>query len=232
MRPGTLTALLASAVLGVVCGIGGGLYVSRDSAVDDPLGLGVGMVDQPCSTHPQHDPLLVVATGDTSSALAGAVAESPDHTRYLDISRSCDTAWVTDQAQPHYAAYIGPYPNARQACQVRMSAAHRGDIVTLLRAGDTEPVECVCYLSYATMPVLRPGMEADAVDGIYIRSLQRLLLALGEREVTHSKGVYDEQTIAQVRRVQDRTLRLPATGIVDAQTWHALQTQACALYTS
>jgi hypothetical protein len=232
VRPGTLTALLASAVLGVVFGIGGGLYVARDADVNDPLGLGVAMVDQPCSDNPQRDPLLVVATGDSSSALAGAVAEAPDSTRYLDVSHSCDTAWVTDQAQPRYAAYVGPYANARQACEVRMTAAHRGDLVTLLRSGDTQPVECACYLSYTAMPVLRPGMEADAVEGIYIRALQRLLLALGEPEVSHSKGAYDARTIAQVRRVQDRILRLPATGIVDAQTWHALQTQACALYTS
>ncbi len=75
-------------------------------------------------------------------------------------------------------------------------------------------------------------MDATAVDGIYIRSLQNLLLALGETVVSHSRGSYDAQTVEQVRRVQDEQLRLPATGIVDAATWHALQTQACALYTS
>ena len=48
--------------------------------------------------------------------------------------------------------------------------------------------------------------------------------------VSQSKGSYDLPTIEQVRRVQD-TLGLPARGIVDAATWHALQTPACALYT-
>lgn len=229
MRPRTLTALLASAVLGVVCGVGGGLYAAaHDSSYVDPLGLGVAMVDQACSG----DPLLVVATGDSSAALAGAVAEAPDSTRYLDITRSCDTVWVNDHDQPRYAAYLGPFPDARRACGVRMTAAHRGDLVTRLQAGDATAVECVCYLPYTAMPVLRPGMEATAVDGIYIRSLQNLLLALGETVVSHSRGSYDAQTVEQVRRVQDEQLRLPATGIVDAATWHALQTQACALYTS
>ena len=233
MRPRTLTALLASAALGVICGVGGGLYAAaHDSSYVDPLGLGVAMVDQPCSDKAAGDPLLVVATGDSSAALAGAVAEDTESTRYLDTSRSCDTAWVTDTDQPRYAAYLGPYPNALKACEVRMTAAHRGDLVTVLHAGETTPVECACYLSYTAMPVLRSGMDATPRAGIYIRSLQHLLLALGETTVSHSKGSYDEQTIEQVRRVQDQVLGLPATGIVDAATWHALQTQACALYTS
>jgi hypothetical protein len=230
VRPRTLTALLASAVLGVVCGVSGGLFAAaHDSSYADPLGLGVAMVDQPCTDAPGGDPLLVVATGDTSAALAGAVAEAPDSTRYLDITRSCDTVWVTDTDTPRYAAYLGPFPHVQQACEKRMTAAHRGDLVTQLHTGATAPVECACYLSYATMPVLRSGMDATPVAGIYIRSLQHLLLALGEPAVSHSKGTYDEQTIEQVRRVQDQVLRLPATGIVDAATWHALQTQACAL---
>jgi hypothetical protein len=229
VRPRTLTALLVSAALGVVCGVGGGLYAAaHDSSAPDPLGLGVPMVDQGCT----NDALLVVATGDSSSALAGAVAEDRDHTRYLDLDQSCDTAWVSDTDQPRYAAYLGPYGNALDACRVRMTAAHRGDLVTRLHAGTTEPIECACYLPYTAMPVLRSGMDATPVIGIYIRSLQHLLLALGETSVSHSKGRYDAQTIEQVSRVQDQLLRLPATGIVDAATWHALQTQACALYTS
>jgi peptidoglycan hydrolase-like protein with peptidoglycan-binding domain len=189
----------------------------------DPLGLGVSLVNQPCSD----ESLVVTVTGTSFARLATAVSEDPDHVRYLDIARSCPTAWNAAGTRRHgYATYLGPYDSVGKACAVRMTAAHRGDLVTRLRSGGRAPMQCVCYLDYATMPTLRTGMGADALDGIYVFALQDLLTSIGLNPPAHSTGLYDTQTVQEVTEFQ-RSRALPANGVVDAATWHSLQGPGC-----
>jgi len=224
----TVAALVASAVLGVAVGVGVGLAVDSGGAKTfaDPLGLGVPLAQQACS---DREAVVVVATGNTTSALAAAVAENPD-TRYLDVGRSCRTTWVTRPDVPRYVAYLGPYPT-REACQVRMTPGHRGDLVTRLKEGSTEPVQCLCYLSYASMPVLRPGMETGRTEAVYVLSLQRLLQRLGRPALPHDDTSYDDRMVEAVKRTQEQ-VGLEPDGIVDADTWHLFQQFGCKLYPS
>lgn len=221
-----LLAVAVSAVLGVVGGVVTGTLLDRHPTTHDPLGLGVPLVNQQCTGQS----VLVTMASRSEAALASAVAEDPAHTRYLEIDRSCPTAWKQDVAAHGYAAYLGPYSSVSQACQARMTVAHRGDLVTRLVHGAQQPVQCLCYLGFSTMPTLRPGMDVGARDGIYVRGLQNLLFTVGLNAHDTETGLYDDATIAQVRSFQ--TLKtLPATGIVNAATWHALQGKACKLYT-
>lgn len=214
-----------SAALGVAGGIVGGHLLKSGPAGPDPLGLGIPMVNQQCTGKS----LLVTAWGTSVPPLAAAVAEDPSHVRYLDITHSCATAWKTSGTlDTGYATYLGPYPTVSQACQTRMTAEHRGDLVTRLLAGTAAPVQCLCYLDYATMPTLRPGMEITTLDGIYIRALQQLLVTLGLNQPDHLEGVYDAETQSQIKKFQAGA-NLRQSGSVGVDTWHALLNQGCRL---
>jgi murein L,D-transpeptidase YcbB/YkuD len=112
-----------------------------------------------------------------------------------------------------------------------MTAAHRGDLVTRLVAGVTQPVQCLCYLDYTSMPTLRPGMDVGARAGIYVRALQKVLETMSLNDARHETGLYDEQTVAQVKRLQ-RVNGLAPNGVVDASTWHTVLGKGCKLYRS
>lgn len=219
-----LLAVTVSAVLGVLGGVVAGLHLG--SGGSDPLGLGVPLVNQACSGKS----LLVTMASRSQAAIASAVAED-SRTRYLEIDKSCPTAWKQNVQAHGYAAYLGPYSSVSQACQARMTVAHRGDLVTRLEDGSTAPVQCLCYLDYASMPVLRPGMDVTALDGIYVRALQKLLYTLKLNPHDTETGLYDDATVQQVRTFQGQD-SLRQTGVVGAPTWHALTGKACKLYTS
>jgi hypothetical protein len=212
-------------VLGVVGGFGGGSVLGDDSGTHDPLALGVPLVNQPCSGRS----VVVTTSGRSEAALASAVAEDPGHSHYLQVARSCATAWKQGARAHGYVVYLGPFGSVGQACRLRMTAAHRGDLVTRLVAGTSEPVQCLCYLDYTSMPTLRPGMEVGTRVGIYVRALQKVLETMGLDPDRHETGLYDEQTVAQVRRLQ-RLNGLAANGVVDASTWHTVLGKGCKLY--
>ncbi len=209
-------------MLGAVGGVVTASLVDHHDA-PDPLGLGVSLVNQPCSGKS----VVVTIAGSSPERLASAVAEDPQHARYLKISDSCPTVWTTGGTRTHgYATYLGPYDTVGQACRVRMTAEHRGDLVTRLRDGTREPVQCLCYLDYETMPRLEPGMEVDALDGIYVFALQDVLTSIGLNPTDHVTGLYDDATVDAVKTFQHGRA-LPANGIVDAATWHDLQGPGC-----
>lgn len=225
MRRTRILALVVSAALGVVGGMAGAAVLG-DRAQPDPLGLGIPLVDQPCG----RTSVLVTAWGTSASALAPAVAEDPDHTRYLEVAGSCRASWKQHGTRTEgYVAYLGPYPSAAQACQVRMTAAHRGDLVTRLREGDTGAVQCLCYVDFAQMPELRPGMVADAEESIYIRALQDLLAQLGLNKADDLSGIYDARTVAAVRAFQAGRSTPSRPGFVNSATWQSLVGQ-CHVY--
>lgn len=227
MRPTSLLAVAVSALLGAVCGVGGAVLTDRGGSTGaDPLGLGISLVDATCSG----DSLLVVASGDRAGELAAAVAEYP-HAHYLDTRQSCATAWEEYGPAPRYVAYLGPYQSAGEACSLRMTATHRGDFVTRLHDGNQDPVRCLCYQAYSTLPVLRPGMEQSTLDGIEIRALQRLLTDLGYLPDGHFTSLYDPATVAAVKQFQQEH-GLAFNGVVDVTSWNAVITKGCRLYTS
>ena len=93
MRARVLAPLLAAA-LGIAGGVATALVVpdrdhgGRPEAVEDPLNLGIPLVDQPCSGAS----LLVLGTGSSSAPLSNAVANAgTGDTFYLRSADSCDT---------------------------------------------------------------------------------------------------------------------------------------------
>jgi hypothetical protein len=219
LRPARILAVIVSAVLGVAGGVVGGLLLDRDEGVD-PLHLSVTMVNRPCDG----DTLLVVARGDTASKLGSRIAsESGAH--YLDTQQSCQTAWTDpDKKVPRYVAYLGPYDSPQEACPERMTL--RGGLVTQLDAGTTEPVQCLCHLSFDSRPILRTGMDVSAETSIYVRALQRMLTDLHRNPADHSTGTYDQQTVQEITEFQ-QDHGLPTNGVVDRPTWESLVQDGC-----
>jgi len=227
VRPASLLAVAVSALLGTVCGVVGGVVTDRGGSTGpDPLGLGISLVNAGCTG----DSLLVVASGDTAGQLASAVAEYP-HLRYLDTGESCATAWNEYGPDPRYVAYLGPYRSTGEACALRMSVTHRGDFVTRLHDGNQDPVRCLCYQAYSSLPVLRQSMEQSTLDGIEIRALQRVLTDLGYLPAGHLTSLYDPATVRAVQKFQQGH-GLAFNGVVDATTWSSILTKGCRLYTS
>jgi hypothetical protein len=239
VRTASLLAVATSAVLGVALGVGGGLMLddgkqpppTHGSSQDpgktfaDPLSLGVPMVNQPCTGAF----VLSIGKGDGASALGAKVAANPHAAHYLDTRKSCDVPWrVNDQPDPRWVAYLGPYRSGAQACQARMTPEHQGSTVTRLEHGANNPIRCLCYLDYRSMPRLQTGMTPGVTDTMWTHALQNLMIDLGRAPRSSSTGFYDEATAAQVRRVQAER-DLPTTGVVDPSTWLALQ-EHCNIY--
>lgn len=229
MRPTSLIAVAVSAVVGAACGVGGGLLINDKPSYPDPLGVGASLVNQPCQAK---ESLLVLGMGDSQSAIAAAVANAPDSdVRYLTTGDSCHTAWNrAGHAASHYVVYQGPFSTSK-ACEQRMTAGIQGHLVTRLTAGSTEPVQCLCYFPYTQMPVLRTNADATTVNSIFIRALQDLLTHMGRNPPSHVTGVYDVPTQTAIEDFQQQR-NPPATGVVNADTWHNLQRFGCKLYPS
>ena len=227
MRPSTLLAVAVSAALGVALGIGGGLALDHgEASFADPLRLNAPLRNQPTC---DGKVLLTVGRGAAASTLATGVNENlDDGVAYLDTRQSCRTAWVkSGRPAPRYVAYVGPFDTPGQACDAQFSAGNRGGIVTVLTRGTTDPVQCLCFAQLAR-PTLKTDMSTDGSNGIWIRQVQGLLVDLGRATDEDVTGSYDLTTATKIRDFQ-RDNRRPATGEVDAGTWHFLQTEACNL---
>jgi hypothetical protein len=226
VRRSRILALVVSATLGVV---GGAVTatVLGDPAQSDPLGLGVPLVNQQCTGQS----LLITAWGTTTNALAPAVANDSAHTRYLEVAGSCPTAWKQKGTRTDgYISYLGPYPSVAAACRVRMTGAHRGDLVTKLERGNQAQVPCLCYIDSAQNPELTPDTVVDAEQGIFVRALQELLTEGGLNPPGHLSGLYDAETVHEIKTFQRDKASLPVTGTVDTATWKALVGSICHLY--
>jgi peptidoglycan hydrolase-like protein with peptidoglycan-binding domain len=225
VRPSSLLAVAVSAVLGVALGIGGGLALDHASdPVQDPLHLEHDMVNQACGG----GYVLVIGKGNGASSIAPDLAANPKG-RYLDTDKSCPTVWRdSSKSTPRWVAYLGPYESGAEACTKRMTPEHKGTTVARLQRGATDTIHCLCYLDYKTMPTLETGMEAGITDGMWTRALQNMLVDLGRAKKSDTTGVYDLTTAAQIRQIQ-REHNLSATGVVDADTWNAVQ-DGCQIY--
>jgi peptidoglycan hydrolase-like protein with peptidoglycan-binding domain len=229
VRSASIVAVAASAVVGAACGVGGGLLIGNGTTHSDPLGVGVPFVNQPCQPR---ESLLVVGMGDARPAIAAAVTDQQGSgVRYLATRDSCTTAWNrAGHPASRYVVYQGPF-STRQACEQRMTEGIQGHLVTQLAKGNTEPVQCLCYISRTQMPVLRPTPDRTTSDTIFIRALQDLLVHLGRNLPGHVNGVYDLQTQAQVKVFQHQN-NLLANGDVNADTWTRLRQLGCPHYKS
>jgi hypothetical protein len=227
VRHPRLLAVAVSAAVGVACGVGGALLIGDRTPVVDPLQLNVSLVNQTCDGKT----LLMLGWGGSKTPLAAGLAEDPGHGHYLETRHSCDTAWTLNgHGNPRYVAYLGPFDTVK-ACQMRMTTQFRGDRVTSLNSGNTDPVQCVCYLPSASMPLLRIGSDPSALNSIWIRSLQGMLADLGLLPPGHETAIYDLATEAAVKQLQTERA-LPTNGVVDPVTWGSLKTRACGLYDS
>jgi hypothetical protein len=232
---GAVTALVAPDLVVLVDRNAGGA-----ESAEDPLRLGIPLVDLECTG----EAVLVVGRGDSTAPLAAAVANNPDLSlRYLRSDESCETLWApSTQEPPEYAVYAGPYDGMQQPCELRMGVDHKGDAVTNLRPGNDTFVKCLCVLPVASFPVLSFGMEVDPANGIWVRSLQGMLVDLDrQREADGDPppyfrpndvtGVYDDTTLNRIERYQpERDIAPVETGEVRFDTWRALTDDACRLY--
>ena len=136
----------------------------------------------------------------------------------------------------------GPYDGMPEPCELRMSAEHKGDMVTNLTSGNESFVKCLCALPVAEFPELTPGMDPDPSIANYVRSLQSLLVDLdNQREldgepgpyfkITGVTGLYDEATQARIERYQAESVFSESErGSVLFATWKALTDDTCKLY--
>ncbi len=163
----------------------------------------------------------MVASGKPTGNLASGVESNPG-ARYLQPAKSCATTWryhapgaPVARHDPQYVVYLGPYDTNR-ACEIRMQGTHKGDFVTMLSAGSTDMVQCICHVDLADAPTLRPNMTVDATASIWIRQLQGMFR--DAHLLPDVTGVYDQAT-QDVVRSQLATYDPQASGTVDAGAW-------------
>jgi len=112
-----------------------------------------------------------------------------------------------------------------------MSVDHKNDVVTSLKPGVKIHVQCLCVLDPTTFPTLAPGMAADTREGIYIRSLQRLLVDIDQNPKRHITGEYDRETAELIEPLQRlNAIDVNPPGIVETLTWQMLRDRACVGY--
>src|SRR4051794_4886968 len=236
MRARVIAPLVAAA-LGISCGIATALVVRGDgddphaSASEDPLHLGIPLLDQDCTG----DALLVVGYGDDVAPLGTAVANNGTKgVHYLRSDESCATILgPKSDTSPTYVVYLGPFETLVEPCEKRMTPEHRGDFVTVLRSGNDTLVKCPCALPTSLAPELTPGMVADAEETVWIRSLQTMLHDYDEAKFPTAgvTGKYDAETVARVTEAQHEQQGIPVTdGVADTAPWGILTARICRIY--
>ncbi len=241
-------ALLVSALVGVTAGVVVGLTTggpagsnadpggrtsspSESSSPDDPLDLGIPLVNVPCNGLK----ILVVGWGeeDDLGELSNAVsANRGDNVKYLETSKSCNTVYGDEnQVPPTYAVYLGPYDRTSKPCSLQMTPDHARDTVTNLKPGVKVHVPCLCVIDPVTFPKIVYGATATTRDGIYIRALQQMLVDIDQNPQKHVNGRYDAQTRAMItplQRINAITAHPP--GSVGKQTWQMVRDRGCLNY--
>jgi peptidoglycan hydrolase-like protein with peptidoglycan-binding domain len=168
--------------------------------------------------------------GDVQPAIAQAVTSvRGSDVRYLATRDSCRTAWNRiGHPTSRYVAYQGPF-STRQACEQRMTEGIQGHLVAQLTRGATEPVQCLCQVSFTQLPVFRPNAETTTPDIIFLRALQDLLAHMGRNPPGHVNGVYDLRTQRAIAGFQQQHGLVP-NGDVNTETWQALRRIGCKRY--
>lgn len=236
MRARVVAPLLA-AVLGIGGGVTTALVVPEDdpgtsaSSFNDPLHLGIPLVDQDCSG----ESLLVIGYGNTVAPLSSAVANSSARgLRYLRSDESCPTVLGPEgQPSPDYIVYRGPFDSRREPCETRMSGAESGSFVTVLRSGNQQLVKCPCEVPGSAAPLLSVGMPVDQESTLWTRGLQSMFNDDDPTSFPRSAitGVFDQVTSDRVAVFQeDAPGKVTQRGQVDAPTWELLTDRLCRNY--
>ncbi len=237
-----MRARVVAPVVAALLGIAGGTVAAlatdadpeRPGATQDPLGLGIPLVELECRPG---QGILILGFGDTSPALRAAMADNPaGDPRYLDTSESCDTIYGPERKEvpPQYAVFLGPYDDLREPCALRMDPARTGDFVTNLRSGNDVSVKCVCVLpDSAGRPTLSVGMDESDESAVWVRSLQGMLVDADEERFNRKwvTGTYDQRTADRVIEFQETTSVVRSDpGVVDDATWRLLAQRLCPNY--
>ena len=224
-----MAVMAVAAVLGLAGGAVTAFFTQQED-LPDPLGLGIPMVNVGCTG----EALLIVGRGNDAGDLRDSVVDfDSEGARYLERSKSCETAYPPYEGEPAtYAVYLSGYDNLEAACTVRMRNDHKSDMVTVMDPGeDRDAVMCPCVLDRATLPEIGgEGEDVTTESVMWTSSYQNMLLTAGyltsPREVT---GEFDEATLDATRVLQTDTL-LPALGKVTTDTWVQLRSKACREY--
>jgi hypothetical protein len=239
-----IVAPLLAAVLGIAGGVTTALVTTASgpsgasAAFEDPLGLGIPLVDQPCSAKA----IAVVGYGDDPAAMSPAVANAKaaeddggDTVRYLRYDESCPTVYGPDSdPHPTYAVYTGPYAAVADPCAVRMEGGDDRGSVTILRAGNEDFVKCSCVLPAKDAPLLTVDMvDATARDRTWTRLLQVMLLD-ADASIPRKgwvTGDYNQATADRVAAIQATSPgKQTDPGVVDQTTWGILNDRLCRNY--
>lgn len=235
--------MLAVALVAALLGIGGGILTAklpgeeqvsehpeRLTPEQDPQGFGGELRNLACDPAGR-ETIVAVGWGNLYGSINPPLQQWPG-SRYLDTRESCRTQWPEIDGQvPRYVVYLPTFPDAAEACAERMTAAHVGDFATTLREGNTVPVVCPCAMSPEAMPELRPYVRLSTQSRMFADSYRRMLtdaqFLQPNREVP--RGHFGRDLESATRDLQSDNGLMPS-GIVDAQTWATIQSEACELY--
>jgi len=234
-----IVALVVAAVLGVSGGIVTAFLVPAGvrtadvpdvpvplTAAQDPLGLGVALQNLDECTG---ESVIMVGWGDIYSALSNSITDWPDAT-YLKTSDSCDTVYPRVRGEiPEYVAYLPPFPTPEAACEERMSARHKGNFVTRMRADNQDGVPCACAVDLATLPAIGEGQELTTESGMWTYLYQGMLTKIGFDLARDRTGNFGPATTFATRQLQTDAALSPL-GYVDTDTWGVLRSKACGRY--
>ena len=235
MRGRQRWVLVLAALIGIAGGVTTAIVAPGSSdpsagpaEVNDPLRLGIPQVSLPSCTDQS---VLVLGGGDSAAALTPIVSDAGDSARYLRTDESCETLWASEDEQPSYVVYRGPYDSEAEPCRDALD----GDegTVTNLSSGNEMFVQCACVLPTAELVGILPP-DPDAADQApapvpWVQVLQEMLSDLQGTDLEVS-GVYDDATIQRVRDFQRTRSILPADGKVGVRTWGALRDELCGTY--
>lgn len=190
----------------------------------DPLALGIDMSHQYCSG--QY--LVILASSGTpadyTSTLQPALDQAGGEGSYLRTSDSCSSFVQEIDGNEVYAAYLGPFDTAHEACEARGRIGYGNSYVRELRSDQDRRSPCACEYLASELPVLSQGDggPSEPADGLFVSDAQSLLYSAGlnpEREVT---GTFGPSTDAWVREFQDDSAWLESDGVIGPDTWDAL----------
>ncbi|WP_128219392.1 hypothetical protein [Nocardioides yefusunii] len=135
----------------------------------DPLELGVDMSQQHCSGEFL---VILASSGDPAayaSTLRPAHEQAGGEAKYLRTSDSCNSFVQEIDGNDVYAAYLGPFDSAWQACEARGRIGYGGSYVRELRSDQERRTPCACEYSSSELPRISRG------DGGAVGSLDRPL---------------------------------------------------------
>ncbi|GAA2132832.1 hypothetical protein GCM10009843_37740 [Nocardioides bigeumensis] len=225
---------MAVMAVAAVIGLSGGAvtaFFTQPEDLPDPLGLGIPMVNVGCTG----EALMIVGRGNDARDLRDSVVDfDAEGARYLEPAKSCDTAYPPYEGAPAtYAVYLSGYADTEAACTVRMRNDHKSDMVTVMRAGNTDAVMCPCELDRTSLPEIGgEGLDVTTESAMWTSAYQNMLIRAGSKILNDPKqvtGQFDKVTLDATRAFQAETL-LPPLGKVTTDTWVQLRSKACRTY--